>query len=200
MSKALNDISVLIDKILEEAKGFSEQIKKTAETEAQNTLARYKDQAQAEAAKITDTAQAQAEAIARRAQSQGGIEERNLILTARRSLIDSTFAKAYDRLCALPEAEKIDFLVRLATASQTAADAQMVFNKADAALGQKVVEQVNKANQAKGIKLTLDPQAGNFGGGFILREGSVETNCTFEVLVKNIQPRLEAEIAALLLG
>lgn len=199
MSKALNDISVLIDKIMGEAKGHSERIEAAAKAEAESTLTRYKAEAETEAARITDAAQAQAEAVARRAQSQGGIEERNLLLTARRELIDSAFAKAYELLCTLPDDQKAGFLTRMAVESQTA-DAQIVFSQKDAALGREVVKRVNEANAAKGISLTLAPEAGSFGGGFILRQGSVETNCTFEVLVKNIQPRLEAEIAALLLA
>lgn len=195
----MNDLSVLINKIMEEAKAYSDKILEAAKAETETTLDRYRAEAQAEAAKITGAAEQQADAIARRAQSQAGIEERNMLLATRRGLIDSAFAKAYELLCALSDSQKIDFLARLAASCQTT-DAQLVLSAKEASLGMAIVQKVNEANANKGIKLTLAPETGAFGGGFILREGSTETNCTYEVLVKNIQPQLEAEIAALLLN
>ena len=46
--------------------------------------------------------------------------------------------------------------------------------------------------------MTVDSEAGDFLGGLILREGEIETNCTFEVMIKDTKKEKESEIAAAL--
>ena len=46
--------------------------------------------------------------------------------------------------------------------------------------------------------MNLDTKPGTFSGGLIIKEGSVETNCTFEVMIETAKKEMEAEIAAML--
>jgi vacuolar-type H+-ATPase subunit E/Vma4 len=38
----------------------------------------------------------------------------------------------------------------------------------------------------------------NSSGGFILRYGDLEINCTLEIIVKHARPNMEAEVAKIL--
>ncbi len=46
----------------------------------------------------------------------------------------------------------------------------------------------------------LREHAGGFAGGFVMRQGDVSSNCTFEVLVGQVRETLEKETANLLFG
>ena len=47
-------------------------------------------------------------------------------------------------------------------------------------------------------KLSLADETGDFAGGLILRRGSVEANCTVELLVELSRNELSARVAELL--
>ena len=49
-----------------------------------------------------------------------------------------------------------------------------------------------------GSTLTLSGETGSFAGGLILRRGSVEANCTAELLVELCRGEMSSEIAKLL--
>lgn len=52
-----------------------------------------------------------------------------------------------------------------------------------------------KFNEKHGKKLTLGDSRIDASGGFILKNGNIETNCTWEMLVRWIKDDLEAEVA-----
>lgn len=193
----MNDITKLTGKILQEAQDYRKEVAASAQEEVKHIARQYEAQAQAEAEAIIASAEKQAEAIHRRAQSQAGIQERNMKLTTRRQMIDQAFAQAEQKLLTLSEEKLCDFLTAMVLQAQTA-DAQLIWNKGDLALAHRVVARVNEKNMAKGIKLTLAEEQGDFEGGFILRQGSIETNCTFPVLIAAVTDELEAPIAQIL--
>ncbi len=45
------------------------------------------------------------------------------------------------------------------------------------------------------LECTLSSKVGEFAGGFILKQGSIEHNCTFEVLVSAVRDELEGEVS-----
>ncbi len=195
----MKDISKLTDKIIQEANAYGQQLAKETQNECEQIAKKYEDQAAQEANEIIAAANNTAEAIVRRATSQAGIMERSQKLEARRQMIDRAFEEAAKKILALPDDKMLDLLAKMAVKSQTT-DATIIWGKGDKALANSLVEEVNRRNADKGIKLSLDSQTGNFEGGFILKEGSVETNCTFSVLIGSMSEQLESEVATALLG
>ena len=193
----MNDITKLTGKILQEAQDYRKEVAASAHEEAERIARQYEAQAKTEAEAIIAAAERQAEAIHRRAQSQAGIQERNMKLTTRRQMIDQAFARAEQKLLELPEEKLCNFLTNMVLRAQTS-DAQLIWNKGDLALARKVVASVNDKNMARGMKLTLADEQGNFEGGFILRQGSIETNCTFPVLIMAVVDELETPVAKIL--
>jgi vacuolar-type H+-ATPase subunit E/Vma4 len=55
-------------------------------------------------------------------------------------------------------------------------------------------EWVDKFNKANSTRLTVSEEPGNFTGGFILSNGRIRINCTFEMLIQVAQERLESEV------
>ena len=70
----------------------------------------------------------------------------------------------------------------------------MIFSPTDRGrVGSAVVTAVNRA-RPDGI-LTLSDQTRPIRGGFILRDGAVEVNCSFEALIRFQRDRLAADAA-----
>ena len=196
----MNDISAILAKIDADARQYAQAAQAAAEQKAEAIREDYRRQAEEEAARAAGEAQRQAEAIRQRAVSQAGIEARNSRLAARREAIDSAFQRAMERLCAMPEEEKIDFYAGLG-AQSLAGDAALVLNRAEMdSLGERAAAELEKRARAAGKpwRVTLAGEPGAFRGGFVLDQGVTEINCTFEVLCAGVKEELEAQVASVL--
>ena len=127
------------------------------------------------------------------------MEGRKAVLTLKQDMVAESFDRACDQLVNLPAAEYGTFLAKLAVKASVTHDEEVVLNARDRkALGDKVIEAANKA--LGGGKLTLSRETGNFKGGLILRRGSIEANCTAELLVDLCREEMAAELAGVLFG
>ena len=127
------------------------------------------------------------------------MEGRKAILALKQEMVAESFDLAADKLVSLPEAEYAAFLAKLAAKSSVTRDEEIVLNARDRrAVGDKVVLAANRA--LGGGKLTLSRDTGDFKGGLILRRGSIEANCTAELLVNLCRDEMAAELAGVLFG
>lgn len=196
----MNNIESIVKKIADDAKLSAEQKITEAQQEAQQIVSDY----QAQADKIMQDAQAQAQkqasVIAERVESQSGLIRRNLMLQYKREAIEQAFQKSLEVLCA-QDADKQVTLLSDAAVKYLSADAKVILNEKDkAAFGEKLVSEISRKLQAanKNYSVSLSADAGSMQGGMILAEGSIETNLSYEILVKNIRDELEDEVAKVL--
>lgn len=196
----MNNIESIVKKIADDAKLSAEQKIAEAQQEAQQIVNDY----QAQADKIMQDAQAQAQkqasVIAERVESQSGLIRRNLMLQYKREAIEQAFQKSLEVLCA-QDADKQVTLLSDAAVKYLSADAKVILNEKDkAAFGEKLVSEISRKLQAanKNYSVSLSADAGSMQGGMILAEGSIETNLSYEILVKNIRDELEGEVAKVL--
>ncbi|WP_277255187.1 V-type ATP synthase subunit E [Negativibacillus massiliensis] len=196
----MNNIESIVKKIADDAKLSAEQKIAEAQQEAQQIVSDY----QAQADKIMQDAQAQAQkqasVIAERVESQSGLIRRNLMLQYKREAIEQAFQKSLEVLCA-QDADKQVTLLSDAAVKYLSADAKVILNEKDkTAFGEKLVSEISRKLQAanKNYSVSLSADAGSMQGGMILAEGSIETNLSYEILVKNIRDELEGEVAKVL--
>lgn len=196
----MNDINAILQKIAEGAKVQAAGIIETAQKNCEAIKADYGKQAAQQEKEILSAAAAQAEAVRLREASQSGIEQRNLKLEARRAAIDAAFEKAMETLCGMSDEKKVALYSEMAVQS-VSGDAALIMNPAErASIGEAVVKMASKklVNERKVYKLYIADDVGKFRGGIKLREGNIETNCTFEVLVSRAKEELEPEVARVL--
>lgn len=196
----MNNIESIVKKIADDAKLSAEQKIAEAQQEAQQIVSDY----QAQADKIMQDAQAQAQkqasVIAERVESQSGLIRRNLMLQYKREAIEQAFQKSLEVLCA-QDSDKQVTLLSDAAVKYLSADAKVILNEKDkTAFGEKLVSEISRKLQAanKNYSVSLSADAGSMQGGMILAEGSIETNLSYEILVKNIRDELEGEVAKVL--
>lgn len=187
-----------------------ERITSRIEAEAKSEADGILDAGRAETERIVDTWRAKIDAETRelaaknekaaaereeRLRSAAEMDARKTILAAKQEMVEQAYALALDKLCALPESEKVKLLSALLVRASSTGTEEAVFSAADKAVGAKAVE---AANAASGKKLTLSKDAAPIRGGFILRDQNVEVNCAFETLVRLQKAETAGEVAKIL--
>ena len=125
------------------------------------------------------------------------MEARKGLLALKQQKVSDSFDLACGKIVNLPAEQYTAFLAKLAAKASVTGDEEIVLNAKDAAaVGSAVVDAAN-ALLGKG-KLTLSDKTGSFAGGLILRRGSIEANCTAELLVELCRSEMSAQIAKLL--
>ncbi len=191
----MNGVSNLKDKILEEARQKASETLVAARADAKVSLDASRQEAEKAAAAILAEADRKAGNIALRLASQRDIESRSLRLAAKREVVSKAFDLSLVTLRSMDKKTYLGWMAGMIRSAQKEA-AEVILNAEDReALGAELIE------AAKGsLPLTLSAQTGTFIGGFILKEGLIETNGTFEVLTGAAREDLEGEVAALLFG
>ena len=125
------------------------------------------------------------------------MEGRKNLLAAKQELVSRSFEKALEQIVSLPEDRYVDFLAKLAVQAAVTGDEEIILNPRDRErIGEKLVKAVNERLPKGAMKLSGDTR--DIAGGLILRRGSVEANCSAELLVELSQSELSAKVAEIL--
>ena len=196
-----------------------EKITGQIDADVQKEIDAALDQARAQAQEIEDRyasqAQTQAEVIRRKGEQDAALrqerlvdvaklEARKTILAAKQELVGQAFDLALKKLLELPDQEYISLLAKLAVSASRTGREQVILSQKDRSrYGKQAVTMANdmlakkagpRAAQTDGM-LTLAEESRPMAGGLILRDGKVETNCSFEVLIHLQRDALSAEVA-----
>lgn len=129
------------------------------------------------------------------------MEARKGVLAVKQELVSQSFDKALELVTGLPSERYVPFLAKLAVNASVTGDEEIVLNARDRkAVGPQVVKAANSALEkaGKNAKLSLSEAEGDFAGGLILRRGSIEANCTAELLVELCRAEMSAQVAQVL--
>lgn len=129
------------------------------------------------------------------------MEAKKGVLALKQEMVAKSFELAQEKLVNLPEAEYTAFLAKLAAQAAVTGDEEIILNARDrAAVGKAVAAAANALLAEKGVKgaLRLSEKEGDFAGGLILHRGSIEVNCTAELLVELCRGEMASELAGVL--
>ena len=180
------DAQVEIDAILAEAQASADAI-------AADYAQRAEKAAAERLAKGTEAAAQREERLI----SMADMERRKDLLAAKQDMVGKAFDKALEQLCNLSDAEYVAMLTKLAVAASNSGKDQLIFSQKDRTrVGKDVVIAANEA--LNDGHLTLSEQTRPMRGGFILSDGAIEVNCTFETLVRLQRGEIAGEVANVL--
>ena len=177
----MNGIEKIIARIRQDAQAEIDALMEQARSEAAGVEENFRREAQAEAEALAAKAQKAAAEREERMVSSAQMEKRKRLLAARQEMVDQVYETALEELCALPHKTYVETLTALLLRASTNGKEEVVFSKADR---ERVGEEAVAAANARGKQLTLSEETRPIRGGFILRDKSVEVNCTFETLVR----------------
>ena len=176
-----------IDAILAEARAQADAITTKARAEAQAVGDEVVAQGKKAAAERED-----------RLASTAQMECRKAMLAAKQEVIEEAFQRAHKQLLTLPTDKYIGLLSNLAVQASVTGKEKLIFSPSDRAqLGKAVVMAANEKLGGTGM-LTLAEETRPMDGGFILSDGAVEVNCTFDTLIRLQRGALSGEVAKVL--
>ncbi len=191
------------EKVLQDARAKADEIVKAAAAEAEAILA----QARAEAARKRDEELARGKERAdedrRRTLTLAELDARRQVLATKAGLIDEAFQEARTRLASLDPAQYRAYLKRAMLEAVESGDEEVIASARDlGTVGPEVVAEVNAeiARQGRKAALRLSSTPGDFIGGFVLRRGNVEVNCTFDAVLAREREALVVDVARVLFG
>ena len=199
-----------------------------ADAQAEADCSRRRAEYEAEAERIRDTLTADAERDAKdliaRAKSSAATQKRNVLLQCKSDLMDSVFSTTYENLLAMETEPYTTLQVGLLTAclweqirtenasralygeeDEPAVDCyEVLMNARDRErCGTAVVEGAckrlaGKVSEEKLALVTLSDSCVAIDGGFVLRCGSMEINCSLSLLFAQLREEMETEVGVAL--
>lgn len=192
----MDAIERITQRIQQDAQIQVEEINKHAQNDVNDIEARYASLAKQERERILARGRKTASERLEQLNSIAGMEQRKTTLAVKQQLMDEAFELALDKLCSLPDAQRISLLSNLAASAARTGTEELIFSPEDRiAIGQQVVDSANKTHH---IHLTLSSHTRPIRGGVIVSDGEVEVNCAFDTLVRLQRETLEKEVAQIL--
>ena len=199
----MNGIDKIAGRITDEAGSETEAVLTEAKSEAGAIADRYAALAKEESERMLAAGKVQAEELLRRAASAADQEAKLQMLATKQRLISRAFDEALQNLLNLPEAEYADLLAKLAVAASSTGSEELVFSAKDQnGRGRKALDRANELLAKAGKKgaLAISADAGSFDGGFLMRSGDVEVNCTLDTILRLLKEDMTLDVAQALFG
>ena len=134
-----------------------------------------------------------------RIETLAGLELRKDVLRQKKDIIDDAFARAEKEIANLPPDEYRAFLKPIILGAVESGNEELIppaGRRED--FTPEFIRSLNEEIPPSGGALRLSEDSGNFSGGFILREGKMETNLTLKSLMTSGRDRLEPQVAKIL--
>lgn len=217
---SMTGLDRIVNRILDDARSEANRILTDAEQENANIREEYTARAEQIRETLSNEAERDALEMISRAKSSAATQKRNFILQRKSDLVDEVFADAMESVKRMSNEKYTSLMVGLLTAcflkqleaeracldlygeEETAEPEvyEVVMNPRDRdRCGAAVMEGVKKklhekATEQKLSKLMLAKTTAPIDGGFILRCGDIETNCTLSLLFAQLREELETEV------
>ena len=197
----MNGIEKITARILSESQCAVDAVKQEAAARCAEIAAAGDAAAKEEYWKLLKKGTEDAEKRGERLDSVAQLEAKKQILGAKQQLISEVFELAAEKLIAMPEEENVAFLAALAVrASRTGAEEVIFTAETRDKIGAQVVEKANSIISASGKKaeLKLSGESREMRGGLILRDGSIEMNCSLDALIDGVKNDVTGQVAEIL--
>jgi len=197
----MNGIEKIKARIAADAEAEDSAIRQESDQRVAQIRAEYEQKAQAEAAAILREGEKENEQRVSRVDRTAQLEAKRSVLALKQEMVSKAFDLAKEKLQSMPEADYVAFLTRQIAQAASTGREELVMNRTDHdRCGAKVIASANEALTAKGLTggLTLSAETRPMTGGFILKQGDVEVNCTVDILLELIRGELAAQVAEVL--
>lgn len=189
------------NKIMADSKVLCEKIIRDAEREAGNIIEKAEKEAFQKVSIMIEKAKEEAARIGERMKAVAQLEERKRELKGCQNALDQAFKLSLERIASMPDDRYASFIEKVLLKAVSEGKGEIVFNQRDKErLGKKFVSEINKKlkSSGKNSEIVLSGDTLNSRGGFVLKYGDMEVNCTLETIMNMARPALELDVAAIL--
>lgn len=192
----MNGLDNILRRIREDAQAELDALQQEAGEKAQAVRAQGQAQAEAQLAAGQQQNAVLAETHKQRLISAANMEARQMILQAKQTCLDETFALALRRIQDMPEAQYIGLLAKWVTETAESGSEELIFSPVHReSIGDQVVRQANALRPGSTFVLSRETRDID---GVILRQGNVEHNGSFACRLQLLRERMAPEVAQIL--
>ena len=190
----MNGIEKITQRIETDTQAEIDRILGDARAEADDITDRYQAQANNEAAELSAKNQKAAAEREERLVSTAQMEARKVGLAAKQEMVEKAYDLALEKLCSMPDEQYVKTVADLLVQAAPNGRGAVIFAPAERErIGEAAVRAANE--KLHGGKLTLAEETRPLKGGFILSDGKVEVNCSFDTLVRLQKTETAGEVA-----
>lgn len=190
-------IEIITDSILAEAKADADSVIAAANAKAAEISASYASQAKELYDRRVAAGSEELEQSTRLAERSARLDAKKSLLAEKQKLLNAAYAKAAELLSGMDRDEYLAFLLKKLDGAALSGGESLVLNAGDkASIGAELIQKANAA----GRTLRLSDETGDFSGGFILKDGKVETNCTIDALIEMSRSDMDTELVGIMFG
>ena len=195
-----------LGKILEHIKGDADaevnKILSQAKSEAELIIEEAKLEGKKKVLLMEEKSNSDYEALIKKGESAAKLKEKRMILESKQEVIEEMIEASRDSLTKSPDNEYFETILKMVGKYALNEEGQLLFSKSD--LERMPKDFIKKLNNVledkKGAVLTISDKTIPIDGGFIIKYGEVEVNCSFEALFLAARETLQDKVGALLFG
>lgn len=192
----MGGLEKIIESITLEAKEKADEILFDAKETADGIYAEFEQNKAKIIEESTILMQEECMKISKKTEAEADAEARRIVLSAKRSAIEEILAKIKEKIKNAPSKEYFDLLVKLAKANREDMTGEMFFGKKDLErLPEDFSKRVNEGLEKGSI--TISDESLDIDGGFIIKYGKVDINCSIDSIFedkKNVLSDIITEI------
>ncbi|WMI80310.1 V-type ATP synthase subunit E [Anaerotignum sp. MB30-C6] len=185
----MNDGKIIIDKIIEKAEAEAKAIKDKANLDVEAILKAAEEKAKRDSETLKKNAESEAEKVKAKAISGAQLQGKIAVLQEKQGILDDVIAQAKKRLETLPDV-------------QYAVTVGAMLAKLDKKDGTEIIVSENDRERLAAVVaqngFTLSNQSRELDGGFVVKNGDIEYNYSFESIIAVEQEEIR-QIAAKIL-
>ncbi len=186
-------IENITEKILAEANDAASAILQKAESQSLEIINEAKSKANDFLNNEALKSENDAEILKQRKVSAAQLQAKKMLLSAKQESINKSFEEALKKLNNISEEVYINFILSEIEKSSFL-EGELVLNEKDKKnIGEKLVILANEKLNTSKIKLSN--RTIQASGGFVLKNGNIEINSTFETILSSIKDELTFEVA-----
>ncbi|NPV69727.1 MAG: V-type ATP synthase subunit E [Firmicutes bacterium] len=193
----------ILSKIESDARAEAGRIESEAAKQAREILEAAEARGKALAAGILNVARTAAEEQRKRLLTLAGLDARRHDLDVKQGFIRKAFEQAEALLAGIPDEEYRPMIKKMLLEAVKTGDEEVIISEKDRSrITPSLISEVNRdlASSGREGNLRISPVTREMLGGFILVDGNIETNSSFDVALRLKRDDLEPEVAAILFG
>ena len=188
----MNGLEQILLKIEEDNNNKIKQITEDIINDGKAQAAEITAAAQKQADKIMADAQKKAAQIAESAAVGSKASAARKITSAKAEMINDCMLYAAQQLKNLPDDKYFDALLKLILKYAHPEDGELILSSRDVSrLPKDFVDKANSGLSKNGGRIVLSDTTLDIDSGFILRDGGIDENCTFDALIKENSDKIK---------
>jgi len=184
-------LTQITEKIRSDAEREAEEIIAKANAKAQNILQRAEEENDSVRTAYTRRFEVESPEVLRRRETVASLDVKKMELQSQRDVINDVYSLALEKLRSLKRDEYLDFCTALlGNAVSTKEETIRV------GANEKYIDKawLDTYNQKYDARLTFAEEPADISGGFILENGRIGVNCSWEMLIQIAQEKFEADV------